>query len=88
LQEDLQAARELEANLDISLVWNLPVPYSHNNPLWLETEQQEFQEGAGRAWMYVEPDGDVLPAQGILNVLGNLVEESWEEIWNKTQQAA
>ncbi len=53
----------------LELVWDLPVPYSSNNPVSLELEKegnQAFVEGAGKAWLYVEPDGDVLPAQGWL----------------------
>lgn len=79
----LEAAREYEASLNLELIWNLPVPYSVLNPVSLETEGQEQIEGAGRAWMYVEPDGDVLPSQGIQRKLGNLLHDSWEMIWNQ-----
>jgi hypothetical protein len=77
----LQEARECEASLDVELVWNLPVPYSVLNPVSLETEGQEQIEGAGRAWMYVEPDGDVLPSQGIQRNLGNILRDPWDRIW-------
>jgi len=36
---------------------------------------------AGRAWLYIEPDGDVLPAQEINQVLGNFLTDSWQKIW-------
>ena len=39
--------------------------------------------GAGKAWLYVEPDGDVLPGQGINRPLGNLLEEDWDAIWSR-----
>ena len=81
LTDILQAARELTANLDMELVWDLPVPYSTLNPVSLELEEHDQPEGAGRAWLYVEPDGDVLPAQGINQVLGNFLTDPWEEIW-------
>jgi MoaA/NifB/PqqE/SkfB family radical SAM enzyme len=45
-------------------------------------------QGAGRAWLYVEPDGDVLPAQGINKILGNLVSDSWEKIWLAAEKSA
>ncbi len=68
----------------ISLVWDLPVPYSVLNPVALElAEAGEAVAGAGKAWLYVEPDGDVLEAQGKPKVLGNLLTDSWEQIWNK-----
>lgn len=79
----LEAVREYVASLNLELIWNLPVPYSVLNPVSLETEGQEQIEGAGRAWMYVEPDGDVLPGQGIQRKLGNLLRDSWEVIWNQ-----
>jgi MoaA/NifB/PqqE/SkfB family radical SAM enzyme len=77
----LDDLRRQSARLDLELVWNLPVPYSDLNPVALETEGIELVEGAGRAWLYVEPDGDVLPAQGANQVLGNLLRDPWNEIW-------
>ena len=48
----------------------------------LESEEEEYiSEGAGRGWLYVEPDGDVLPSQGFNVVLGNILTDSWMEIW-------
>ena len=88
LAADLENARELAANLGLSLVWDLPVPYSSSNPVSLEiaagehTEEHK-SEGAGKAWLYIEPDGDVLPAQGINKVLGNLLTDPWESIWKQ-----
>ena len=81
LQPALQAAYDQAAYLQLELVWNLPVPYSMHNPIAMETGTDEYQRGAGRAWMYVEPDGDVLPAQGQNKVLGNLATDPWETIW-------
>jgi len=46
-------------------------------------EFEETSQGAGKAWLYVEPDGDVLPAQGINQVLGNMLIDPWEKIWEK-----
>ena len=81
LSQVLQEVREYEASLDMELVWNLPVPYSVLNPVSLETGGKEQIEGAGRAWIYIEPDGDVLPSQGIQRVLGNFLRDPWEQIW-------
>jgi organic radical activating enzyme len=88
LAADLENARELAANLGLSLVWDLPVPYSSSNPIFLEIAASEYAkelktEGAGKAWLYVEPDGDVHPAQGINKVLGNLLTDPWESIWKQ-----
>ncbi len=66
-----------------SLVWDLPVPYSEINPIALELVQAENSlKGAARSWLYVEPDGDVLPGQGITTVLGNILTDPWETIWS------
>ena len=81
LSEDLLSARELAANLELSLEWDVPVPYSSKNPFALEFAGRERPPGAGHAWLYVEPDGDVLPDQDINQVLGNILSDSWEDIW-------
>ena len=81
LEESLAEFRNQAANLGLSLVWNLPVPYSHYNPITLETQQDNQPEGAGHSWLYIEPDGDVLPAQGINQVLGNILRDPWETLW-------
>lgn len=84
LKDQLEAARREAAHRGISLVWDLPVPYSSLNPVALELEESgESAAGAGKAWLYVEPDGDVLEAQGMPRVLGNLLRDPWEQIWGK-----
>lgn len=84
LKPALLAAREQVAAHDLNLVWDLPVPYSDMNPVSVELEStEEAPVGAGKAWLYVEPDGDVLPGQGINRPLGNLLEEDWDAIWSR-----
>ena len=62
--------------------WDMPVPYSEMNPSAVETEEDRVPSGAGKSWLYVEPDGDVLPAQGLADeVLGNILVDSWEKIY-------
>lgn len=81
LSDRLHEARTQTAQLNMELVWNLPVPYSALNPVSLEIEENQVLEGAGRAWLYVEPDGDVLPTQGVNQILGNILNDPWEKIW-------
>jgi MoaA/NifB/PqqE/SkfB family radical SAM enzyme len=70
------------AEADLPLKWDLPVPYSAHNPISMEMEgDQGNSPGAGKAWFYIEPDGDVLPGQGINQVLGNIISPDWREIW-------
>jgi hypothetical protein len=81
LQADLIDLQNQAGALQLSLHWDLPVPYSASNPVAVETREDEIPAGAGRAWLYVEPDGDVLPAQGQSErVLGNLLREDWAKI--------
>ena len=62
---ELNEALNTAANLGMQLAFDLPVPYSADNPVALETARDEVPSGAGKSWLYVEPDGDVLPAQGM-----------------------
>lgn len=80
--EILAEARERAAQLQLDLVWDIPVPYSSMNPIAMELENDEKPQGAGRAWLYVEPDGDVLASQGLPQVLGNFLSDPWEKIWS------
>ena len=84
LAADLNA-RQQAANLGLKLVWDLPVPYSACNPVSLELQREESKtaDGAGRAWLYVEPDGDVLPSQGVNKVLGNLLSDPFAKVWKR-----
>ena len=81
LQNSLLEYRNQAAALGLSLVWNLPVPYSAFNPVALETQLDNVPSGAQHDWLYVEPDGDVLPAQGINQILGNILSDPWETLW-------
>jgi len=80
LNETLQSTAEMAAEFELSLVWDVPVPYSVHNPIALETAEDETPQGAGRAWLYVEPDGDILPTQGVNQVLGNILQDDWGKI--------
>lgn len=81
MQDALQESQTRAAELRLPLKWDLPVPYSAHNPVQLELEGEDSSRGGGRAWIYVEPDGDVLPEQGQEQVLGNLLREEWQAIW-------
>ncbi|HEY59624.1 MAG TPA: radical SAM protein [Anaerolineae bacterium] len=85
LQDWLKDVQQMAVDNGLSLVWDLPVPYSNYNPVSLELEVGggRLAKGAGKAWLYIEPDGDVLPAQGINKVLGNMLRDPWERIWKR-----
>jgi hypothetical protein len=83
LKETADKLRNLASSLDLTLRWDLPVPYSLENPVAYETSEDELTGGAGKVWLYVEPDGDVLPAQGLANrVLGNFLKDSFADIYH------
>lgn len=82
LDRALKNARTHAAEIGLPLKWDIPVPYSAHNPVALEVEAKETPEGAGKAWIYVEPDGDVLPSQGKDRILGNLLHDPWDEVWS------
>ncbi|MEJ5223734.1 MAG: radical SAM protein, partial [Anaerolineales bacterium] len=78
----LETARDLAAEHRLSLVWDLPVPYSASNPVALETAEDAIPSGAGKSWLYIEPDGDVLPSQGMPGqVLGNILTDAFTDIY-------
>jgi organic radical activating enzyme len=81
--ELLAEARDHAAYLGLDLIWDLPVPYSSQNPISLEIESPN--KGDGRAWLYVEPDADILPSQGIDSILGNIMRDPWDQIWRGAQ---
>ena len=75
---ELQSAAQ---SLMLNLRWDMPVPYSRSNPISIETVDDAIPSGAGKTWLYLEPDGDVLPAQGEPDkVLGNLLRDDWNKI--------
>jgi MoaA/NifB/PqqE/SkfB family radical SAM enzyme len=79
----LHSLHNKAASLNLTLRWDLPVPYSAENPVAHETIEDEVPSGAGKVWLYVEPDGDVLPAQGEADkILGNLLKDPWEKIYH------
>jgi len=83
IRDSMDETLEMAAHLGMQLNFDLPVPYSADNPVAFETAGDDIPSGAGKSWLYVEPDGDVLPAQGMADqVLGNLLTDSWETIYH------
>lgn len=82
LHEALKALHNKIVALGMILRWDLPVPYSAENPVAHATIEDQNPSGAGKAWLYVEPDGDVLPTQGMADqILGNILKDPWEKIY-------
>lgn len=82
LADTFDALRDKAAALGLTLRFDLPVPYSEYNQVVYEVQEEAVPEGAGKAWLYVEPDGDVLPSQGYANQgLGNLLRDDLKQIY-------
>jgi len=79
LEAALTEAQNAAHTLGLRLVWDLAAPYSHVNPVEMEIDLSPEQVISQH--LYVEPDGDVLPAQGYNVVLGNILQDTWESIW-------
>jgi hypothetical protein len=83
LLETYNTIRDKAASLELTLKFDLPVPFSAHNPVAYETQEDNVPEGAGSSWLYVEPDGDVLPTQGSSDkILGNILNDAWEKIYH------
>jgi len=83
LRDQYAALRNKAADLGLTLKSDLPVPYSADNPVSFETLEDNVPDGAGKVWLYVEPDGDVLPTQGQADkVLGNILRDDWKMIYS------
>lgn len=81
LLDEMLELQSVANSLRLNIRFDLPVPYSASHPVAIETVDDEIPAGAGKTWMYVEPDGDVLPAQGEADkVLGNFLKDDWENI--------
>lgn len=84
LKRALNEAQEAVYAHNMTLIWDLAAPYSHLNPVEIETGLSAQQ--VVRQHLYIEPDGDALPAQGYNVVLGNLLRDSWESIWRHPER--
>jgi radical SAM protein with 4Fe4S-binding SPASM domain len=62
------------------LIWYTPTEYCGFDPMALELGVKGCT--AALYNMCVEPDGSVLPCQSYYRSLGNLLNDSWDSIWN------
>jgi len=87
LMPQLLTAQQKANDLELAMVWDIPVPYSRFNPISMELKaNQQYEDGAATAWLYIEPDGDVLPSQGIIEKLGNFLLDPWSTIWDNAEK--
>ena len=75
----LEEARAITDTNGQRLIWYTPTQYCHFNPLQLDLGVKGCT--AALYNMCVEPNGDVIPCQSYYHSLGNLLEKSWNDIW-------
>jgi radical SAM protein with 4Fe4S-binding SPASM domain len=75
----LERVKEATQAHDMRLIWYTPTQYCEFDPTGLELGIKGCT--AARYNMCVEPNGDVIPCQSYYVALGNILQVSWEEIW-------
>lgn len=76
----LDLAREKTARYGQRLIWYTPTQYCNFDPMQLELGVKGCT--AALYNMCIEPDGAVLPCQSYYQPVGNMLRDSWDEIWN------
>ena len=62
------------------LIWYTPTQYCNFDPMQLELGVKACT--AALYNMCIEPDGGVIPCQSYYHQLGNLMDDTWDSIWN------
>jgi len=76
----LRKAKESAQELEIDLQWYTPTCYHEFNPIELGLGMKACSAAAHN--MTIQPDGTVLPCQSWPETVGNILEKTWEDIWN------
>jgi len=80
LEPIMERVAERAEDLELRLIWYTPTRYCEFNPL--EHDLGVKGCSAARYNMAVEPNGDVLPCQSYFQSMGNMLTDSWEDIWD------
>jgi organic radical activating enzyme len=73
--------RDQIGEMDLPIVWELPIPFATANPFAMEPEQPALLENY--AWMYVDPTGSLYRRHLSETKIGDLHTDSWNEVWQK-----
>jgi radical SAM protein with 4Fe4S-binding SPASM domain len=71
--------RDRAAQRGMRFLWYTPTEYCRLSPVELEIGARRCN--AGESTLCVEPNGDVLPCQSYYVAAGNLLRDSWEQIY-------
>lgn len=74
--------RDQATALGMRFLWYTPTMYCRLSPVELEIGAKRCN--AGEYSLCVEPNADVLPCQSYYVAAGNLLRDSWQEIWMST----
>lgn len=80
LEPILEMVRQKTQDYGQRLIWYTPTQYCHFDPV-----QMELGVKGCTAAMYnmcIEPNGDVIPCQSYYQPVGNILQNTWDEIWN------
>jgi radical SAM protein with 4Fe4S-binding SPASM domain len=80
LEPLLEIAKEKVTNHNQKLIWYTPTHYCRFNPITNDLGVKGCS--AALYNMCIEPNGDVLPCQSYYHALGNILDDSWNSIWN------
>ncbi len=80
LKELLQKIRDKAQQLNLKFLWYTPTQYCRFDPVQLGLGVKSCT--AAMINMCVGPNGDVYPCQSYFESLGNILVDSWEQIWN------
>ena len=76
----LNIARQITDLHGQRLIWYTPTQYCNFDPMQLELGVKGCT--AALYNMCVEPNGGVIPCQSYYHQLGNLIDDTWDSIWN------
>ena len=80
LEPLLESAQKITSKYQQRLIWYTPTQYCNFDPVKLGLGVKGCT--AALYNMCIEPDGAVIPCQSYYQSVGNLLQVSWEEIWN------
>ncbi|HEY42993.1 MAG TPA: radical SAM protein [Anaerolineae bacterium] len=76
----LETVRHRTTSYGQRLIWYTPTQYCHFDPVQMQLGVKGCS--AARYNMCVEPDGAVIPCQSYYEPVGNILQDTWDSIWN------
>ena len=83
LPELLSTAISLTDRNEQDLTWYTPTQYCHFDPVLFDSTKIGVKGcTAALSNMCIEPDGNVIPCQSYYQSVGNILTNTWEQIWH------